>query len=253
MPVYAQPLCPEAGMIWTPGYYAYGPGGYYWVPGAWVPAPYAGALWTPPYWGWVGGRFIFHEGYWGRHVGYYGGINYGFGYMGIGFVGGMWQGNVFRYNTDVTRVNTKVMRNVYVDHTVVERNTIFNSSRVAYSGGPGGINHAATAEERIAERDQHAAATPLQLRHETAAMSNRASNPKSNGIRSNSTPVGKGGITMHDDWNARTTTAKKPNGGGGNASNNPTRTYNASHSNTGNTAAQHNPPPKSNGKDERGR
>ena len=26
--------------------------GYFWVPGAWVPAPYEGALWTPAYWGW---------------------------------------------------------------------------------------------------------------------------------------------------------------------------------------------------------
>ncbi len=32
--------------------------------------------------------YVFHPGYWGQHVGYYGGVNYGFGYMGIGFVGG---------------------------------------------------------------------------------------------------------------------------------------------------------------------
>ena len=78
--------------MWTPGYWAYGDDGYYWVPGAWVPAPYEGALWTPPYWGWSSGLYVFHGGYWGPHVGYYGGVNYGFGYMGIGFVGGMWRG-----------------------------------------------------------------------------------------------------------------------------------------------------------------
>jgi hypothetical protein len=101
LPVYEQPPCPEPGLMWTPGYWAYGPDGYYWVPGAWVPAPYEGALWTPPYWGWSGGLYVLHEGYWGRHIGYYGGVNYGFGYGGIGFAGGEWHGHDFRYNTAV--------------------------------------------------------------------------------------------------------------------------------------------------------
>ena len=52
LPVYVQPPCPQPGWMWTPGYWAYGPDGYYWVPGTWVPAPYVGALWTPGYWGW---------------------------------------------------------------------------------------------------------------------------------------------------------------------------------------------------------
>ena len=104
LPVYVQPPCPEPGWMWTPGYWAYGPDGYYWVPGTWVPAPYVGALWTPGYWGWGTGLYVWHPGYWGPHVGYYGGVNYGFGYMGIGFVGGMWVGGVFRYNTAVMHV-----------------------------------------------------------------------------------------------------------------------------------------------------
>jgi len=87
LPVYVQPMCPGPGMIWTPGYWAYGDDGYYWVPGAWVPSPYEGALWTPPYWGWENGFYAFHAGYWGPEVGYYGGGNYGFGYMGVGFWG----------------------------------------------------------------------------------------------------------------------------------------------------------------------
>src|SRR4051812_14202046 len=32
LPVYVQPACPGDGYIWTPGYWAYGPDGYYWVP-----------------------------------------------------------------------------------------------------------------------------------------------------------------------------------------------------------------------------
>ena len=35
-------------------------------------------------------------GYWGPHVGYYGGVNYGFGYMGVGFAGGAWRGDDVR-------------------------------------------------------------------------------------------------------------------------------------------------------------
>ncbi len=127
--------------MWTPGYWAYGDEGYYWVPGSWVPAPYEGALWTPPYWGWSSGVYVFHRGYWGPHVGYYGGVNYGFGYMGVGFVGGMWRGHDFVYNTAVVHVNNVYIHNTYVDRTVVERNTIVNEHRVAYSGGPGGIRH----------------------------------------------------------------------------------------------------------------
>jgi hypothetical protein len=33
LPVYVQPPIPEPGYLWTPGYWAYGPDGYFWVPG----------------------------------------------------------------------------------------------------------------------------------------------------------------------------------------------------------------------------
>ena len=162
LPVYVQPPCPEPGWMWTPGYWAYGDDGYYWVPGTWVPAPYVGALWTPGYWGWGGGLYVWHPGYWGPHVGYYGGVNYGFGYMGIGFVGGMWAGGAFRYNTAVMRVNTTVIHNTYVDNTIVRNNTVVNDRHVAYSGGPGGINHQPTPEENRYSHEQHVAPTSYQ-------------------------------------------------------------------------------------------
>ena len=155
LPVYDQPPCPEPGWMWTPGYWAYGPDGYYWVPGSWVPAPYEGALWTPPYSGWSDGLYVFHTGYWGRHVGYYGGVNYGFGYMGIGFVGGMWRGHEFAYNRAVMHVDERRIHSFYNDREVVNRYTVVNDRHVAYSGGPGGIRHDARPEERMAERDQH--------------------------------------------------------------------------------------------------
>ena len=180
LPVYVQPVCPQPGLMWTPGYWAYGPDGYYWVPGAWVPAPYAGALWTPPYWGWQGGIYVFHAGYWGPHVGYYGGVNYGFGYGGIGFVGGMWHGGVFAYNTAVVHVNTTVIHNTYIDRTVVERNTVVANSRVAYSGGPGGINHPPTAQETAYMHEAHTGPTSAQQAHVQAARADRTSYFNSN-------------------------------------------------------------------------
>src|ERR1700678_3608414 len=168
LPVYVQPVCPAPNLIWTPGYWGYGPDGYYWIPGAWVPAPYPGGLWTPGYWGWSSGLYVFHPGYWGLHVGYYGGVNYGGGYLGIGFAGGEWRGGVFAYNTAVVNVNTAFVHTTFVDRTVIQRYSVANPNHVAFAGGPGGINHPAAAQERIAE-------------HEVAARADRSSYAKANG------------------------------------------------------------------------
>ncbi len=165
LPVYEQPPCPVEGYLWTPGYWAYGPAGYYWVPGVWVAPPRAGVLWTPGYWGFVGGVYAWHAGYWGPHVGFYGGINYGFGYGGVGFVGGRWDGGHFLYNTAVVHVNGAVVHNVYVDRTVVHENVVNHAS----FNGPGGINARPTAEERTAMHEQHFQPTNAQVAHRTAA------------------------------------------------------------------------------------
>jgi hypothetical protein len=169
LPVYEQPICPGAGYLWTPGYWAYGPDGYYWVPGTWVMAPEVGLLWTPGYWGWGGGGYLWHAGYWGPHVGFYGGINYGFGYGGVGFVGGRWEHGVFAYNTAVMHVNTTVIHNTYVDRTVVRNVTV---NRVSFNGGRGGINARPSEREREFEHEHHFAPTSMQTQHEHSASSN---------------------------------------------------------------------------------
>jgi len=172
LPVYEQPICPAAGYLWTPGYWAYGPDGYFWVPGTWVMAPSVGVLWTPGYWGWGGGGYFFHAGYWGPHIGFYGGINYGFGYGGVGFVGGRWNGGVFAYNTAVMHVNTTVIHNTYIDRTVVNNVTVNN--HVSFNGGTGGVSARATSTELAAAHEQHIAPTAMQTQHEHAASTNRA-------------------------------------------------------------------------------
>jgi WXXGXW repeat (2 copies) len=171
LPVYAQPVCPGPGNIWTPGYWAYGPSGYYWVPGTWVVAPAVGVLWTPGYWGWGGGAYLWHAGYWGPHVGFYGGINYGFGYGGVGYGGGFWNHGVFAYNTAVTNVNTTIIHNTYINRTVINNVTV---NRVSYNGGTGGIMARPNPGEQAAMREQHMAATGEQMQHEQTARSNRA-------------------------------------------------------------------------------
>jgi len=170
LPVYAQPICPGPGYIWTPGYWGWNDdGGYYWVPGTWVVAP-VGLLWTPGYWGWGGGLYLWHAGYWGPHVGFYGGINYGFGYGGVGFVGGEWRSGAFYYNRSVTNVSVTNVTNVY-NKTVIVNNTTVNN--VSYNGGEGGVKAQPTAQERIAEHEQHTAPLSAQTQHQTAASQNK--------------------------------------------------------------------------------
>src|SRR5580704_19456311 len=118
LPVYVQPPLPAEGYLWTPGYWGYGEAGYYWVPGVWAQPPTVGLLWTPGYWGFEGPVYIWHEGYWGPHIGFYGGVNYGFGYTGVGFLGGIWVGSVFRYNTAVMHVGVG-FHDVYVDRAAI--------------------------------------------------------------------------------------------------------------------------------------
>ena len=167
LPVYAQPICPGPGYLWTPGYWAWNDvGGYYWVPGTWVVAP-VGLLWTPGYWGFVGGFYGWHPGYWGPHVGFYGGINYGFGYGGVGFFGGDWRGGAFFYNRAVMNVNVVNVRNVY------NRTVIVNNVHTSFNG-PGGIEARPTAEEERYSHEQHTAALASQREHEQAASHNRA-------------------------------------------------------------------------------
>ena len=237
LPVYEQPPCPELGWMWTPGYWAYGDDGYYWVPGTWVPAPYDGALWTPGYWGWGDGLYIWHPGYWGPHVGYYGGVNYGFGYMGIGFVGGEWRGGVFAYNTAVMRVGVGGEwggNRVYEDRTIVERNTIVNNNHVSYSGGRGGINHQPTPQENAYSHEQHSAPTSYQAQHEGAARHDTSSYASHNGGHPANAAVARPMGSNHAGGSQPT---------GGNRNNNAApHTYNSSHSNTSNAPQGHNNP-----------
>ena len=168
LPVYEQPICPDDGYIWTPGYWAWDGYDYYWVPGTWVLAPRPGYFWTPAWWGWGGSGFIFHEGYWGPRVGFYGGINYGFGYFGHGYEGGRWEHDHFYYNRTVNNVNVNIIHNTY--NTTIVNN--YGNSRVSYNGGRGGIEARASREEESAMNERHISPVRAQVQHVQEARNN---------------------------------------------------------------------------------
>ena len=168
IPVYEQPILPEQGYLWMPGYWGWGDEGYYWVPGTWVLAPERGLLWTPGYWAWHDDYFEFHRGYWGTHVGYYGGINYGHGYGGYGFEGGYWQGRNYYYNRSVSNVSNTRVTNVYNKTVIVNNNTY-----ISYNGGAGGVRSAPTAQERTVEKEHHVQPTAVQTQHHQIASQDR--------------------------------------------------------------------------------
>jgi WXXGXW repeat (2 copies) len=168
LPVYEQPPVPGPGYIWTPGYWAWGDSDYYWVPGTWVEAPEPGYLWTPGYWGWNDGLYVWNGGYWGPHIGFYGGVNYGFGYTGQGYAGGYWDHGAFRYNSAYNNIHNNVhITNVY-NRTVV----VNNDNRVSFNGGHGGIQARPGANEMAAEHDHHLTPVEAQVHHEEGARAN---------------------------------------------------------------------------------
>jgi len=159
LPVYVQPEPPAPDYMWTPGYWAYDPlaQDYYWVPGTWVRPPSVGLLWTPGYWYWRSDHYVYSDGYWGHHIGFYGGINYGHGYGGRGFSGGGWHNNVFVNRTvNVTNINV----------------TINNTT--SFNGGPGGIHAKATFAEKSAMKEKHIPPTSVQKVHMQGARKNPA-------------------------------------------------------------------------------
>lgn len=226
LPVYEQPVCPEDGYIWTPGYWAWDPDeqDYYWVPGTWVPAPEVGYLWTPPWWGWENGAFLFHVGFWGPHIGWYGGINYGFGYFGEGFVGGRWDGGHFFYNRDVANINVVNIHNVYNEHVTVVEN------HVSYNGGQGGITARPRPEDLAADRDRHIGPVAAQEQHVREAQSNRelrasvnqgrppiAATARAGDFRTSATPARQAGAPYHAPAPAERAAAGRPGQPAGNA------------------------------------
>jgi len=203
---YDQPFAPGPYFLWIPGYWAHNLRGFFWVPGQWARAPFMGALWTPPYWSFSGGAYRFHSGYWGTHIGYYGGVNYGFGYNGVGFYGGYWRGNEFFYNTAVTRVPATI--STAYNHTTIVNGVTYGagiSVRTSYNGGPGGLKVrplrseiAAAHEPRMPETRSQALIRNQYSRRPDVAFSQNQGHPVSAAMTLHTvTAIARGGTTTY--------------------------------------------------------
>jgi hypothetical protein len=171
LPVYVQPPVPAPGYLWVPGYWAWGDGGYYyWVPGTWVEPPQPNLLWTPGYWGWADGAYLWHEGYWGPTVGFYGGVDYGYGYGPHGYDGGRWDHGVFFYNSAANRFPP----GAHFDH--VYRHPMGFAgppSRVSFNGGDQGVHERPTPEQMNAAHENHVMPIAAQRQLMDSASHNR--------------------------------------------------------------------------------
>jgi hypothetical protein len=114
-----------------------------------------------------------HGGYWGPHIGFYGGVNYGFGYGGVGFVGGEWRGGVFAYNRAVANFGSVHVTNVYENRTIVVQNTIVNVNHTSFNGGAG-IQARPTQMETQWGNEHHFEPTANQVQHQNFAAQDRA-------------------------------------------------------------------------------
>ena len=100
-------------------------------------------------------------------MGFYGGINYGFGYGGGGYEGGRWEGGHFSYNTYVNNVNTTIIHNTYNT-----RVTYVSETHVSYNGGTGGVEAHPTPRQESYASQPHAGPVAAQTQHVQEARSN---------------------------------------------------------------------------------
>lgn len=170
LPIYAQPPLPAPGYIWVPGYWAWGRYGYYWVPGTWLLPPAPGLLWTPGFWSWNpdDDDYVWHVGYWAPEVGFYGGIDYGFGYFGVGYAGGYWRDHRFYYNRALNNFGGVHITNNYYRpvHNVA-------ATRIGFNGGRGGVQVRPTPAEEHVAHARHFERTAAQRRHDSMASARR--------------------------------------------------------------------------------
>jgi len=158
-----------------------------------------GALWTPGYWGFYSSRYWFHPGHWGLHIGYYGGINYGFGYIGTGYEGGYWNSGHFTYNRVYTQVNERKVRNVYsynAGNRGMNNQGSFNrgnnnNARPSFRGGQGGVQARPQASDAAAWREPTAPRMNTQVQHAQKFQSNPGQLANTNHGRPAQTAISK--------------------------------------------------------------
>jgi hypothetical protein len=179
LPSYEQPAIPAQGYLWVPGFWAWRKSvpDYFWVPGTWVQPPQPGLLWTPPYWSRVDDGYAFHAGYWAAEVGFYGGIDYGYGYTGDGYQSGRWENGALSYNRAVNNIGSLGTANAYDQAVTIDSNAV----RVSFNGGRRGVAAQPTKHQETLANAEHVGATAEQQKHFELAAMNRTLYSKLNG------------------------------------------------------------------------
>ena len=95
----------------------------------------------------------------GAHIGFYGGINYGFGYAGA-LAGGRWENGQFFYNRAVNNLGAAPVTRVYNQRIAINNTTI---DRVSYNSGQGELQVKPTPEQEQVAAERRIAATPAQV------------------------------------------------------------------------------------------
>ncbi len=121
----------------------------------------------------------FHAGYWGPHIGFYGGVNYGFGYGGAGYR----RRTLGRESFCVQHRSRQRQHHGGSQHLYEQcRRTItYTVNKVSYNGGAGGVAAAPTSQERMAAQEPHVPPTPMQHQHVQEAVRNPALSAAANG------------------------------------------------------------------------
>jgi hypothetical protein len=104
----------------------------------------------------------------GDHIGFYGGVNYGYGYGGAGYEGGYWNNGVFAYNRTVNNFGGVHITNVY------NKTVNANAPRTSFNGGAGGTTVQPTHEEEAFAHEQHVPPTAGQVQHEKTASTDKS-------------------------------------------------------------------------------
>jgi hypothetical protein len=131
------------------------------VPGTWILPPQDGLYWTPGYWAYEDGNYVYYDGYWGDEVGFYGGVDYGYGYEGDGYDGGYWQNGGFFYNDTVNNIAGVGIAHAYSKQVAAHE----NAKRVSYNGGEGGLRAKPTEQQQAFAHEKHVGPTTLQTAH----------------------------------------------------------------------------------------
>ena len=123
--------------------------------------PAADLYWTPGYWAWndAGDDYAFNAGYWGPEVGFYGGIDYGYGYTGEGYHGGYWRDHRFFYNRVVN--NLEGARIAHAFNQPVQA----QPGGVAFNGGRGGTTIRPNPQQIALAHGRHTPLTAVQMQH----------------------------------------------------------------------------------------